>query len=77
LSQFAIDPGCVQDDEHEAVLVVGQVDGDEKVALFHDSLPVNLQQGAAVPDLVEGSIHVGFLDENDVAVVFMVVGLAG
>ena len=33
-------------------------------------------QGAAVPDLVEISINVGFLDEDDVAVVLPIVGLA-
>ena len=77
MPQIAVHPWRVRDDEHEAVFVVGKVDGDEEAISEHDPLPVDVQQGAPVPDLVEVSIDVGFLDEDDVAVVLPVVGLAG
>jgi len=74
-TQLAVNPGCVRDDETEAVLVVGQVDRDEEVTLLRDAFPVDVLQGAAAPDLVEFSVGVALLDQNDVAVRLVVVGL--
>ena len=76
LTRFAVNPECIRDVEHEAVLAVGQVDGDEETIAQHDPFPIDVKQGSSVPDLVEGSVAVGFIDQDDVADVFMVVGIA-
>jgi hypothetical protein len=61
-------------EKDQTVFVVGQVDGDEKVALLHDPIPVEIQQCAAVPYLVECALHVCFLYQEDVSVIVGIVG---
>ena len=74
--QLAVDSGCVRDDEAEAVLVVGRVDGYEEIALLRDAFPLNFHEAAAVPDLIELTVGVAFFNQDDVTVIFGVVWLA-
>ena len=75
--QFTGDPWGVWNGERQAVLVVGQVDGDEEITPKHDPFPGNVQKGASVPELIQGAIDVAFLDQDDVAVIFGVVSPTG
>jgi hypothetical protein len=75
--QLADHPVCVRYDKYEAVLVVGHVNGNEEVTLQHDPFPEDVQQAAAVPHLIESSVHVAHFDEDVVAVVMVVVRLTG
>ena len=73
--QLAIHPWSIRDDEAEAVFVVGEIDGDEEVTLLRDAFPVDVQQGAAVPDLVEFPVDVALLDQDRVSIPVGVVGM--
>lgn len=75
-SQRAVDPGRVRDDGAVSIFVIGEINGDEEVTLRRDALPVNRQQGAAVPDLVEGAIGVVLLDQGGVTVPVGIVWMA-
>ena len=44
--------------------------------MFHDPFPGHVEQGAAIPEFVEFAVDIFRFDQDDVAIIFGVVGLA-
>lgn len=73
------EPIFIGEHEHEALLVIGQENGDVMAFLVHNALPLHVQERPVSPDFSDDTLHVFRTDEIDPAVLLrdVLVGFVG